>query len=65
VLNLLDDLRAERYVQDVERRWNGGTYTYPAPTAKGMQRLMEGRLFGSETRTDELDEAIRGLSGCR
>jgi len=46
VLDLLDALRTGGYVDDVERRWNGGTYTYPAPTAEGMRRLEEGRLFG-------------------
>jgi hypothetical protein len=45
VLGLVDRLRMEGYVEDVERRWNGGTYTHPAPTAKGKQRLKEGRLF--------------------
>ncbi|HUX78121.1 MAG TPA: hypothetical protein VMY40_15925, partial [Anaerolineae bacterium] len=46
VLNLLDALQSEGYVEDIERRWNGGTYAYPAPTARGVQRLEEGRLFG-------------------
>jgi len=52
VLDLLDALQAEGYVEEVERRWNGGTYTYPAPTARGLQRLTEGRLFGEEVSTD-------------
>lgn len=33
-------------MEEVERRWGGGTYFYPAPTASGLQRLREGRLFG-------------------
>jgi len=41
ILDLLDALQAEGYVEDVERQWNGGTYTYPAPTSKGAQRLGE------------------------
>jgi hypothetical protein len=45
VRDLLDGLEAEGYVEDVERAWNGGTYTYPAPTEKGIHRLREGRLF--------------------
>jgi hypothetical protein len=46
VLGLVDDLRREEYLTDVERRWNGGGYTYPAPTERGWERLEEGRLFG-------------------
>jgi RecQ family ATP-dependent DNA helicase len=46
VLDMLDALEAEGYVEEVERRWDGGSYTYPAPTGKGKQRLREGRLFG-------------------
>jgi hypothetical protein len=46
VLNLLDALQSEGYVQEVERRWSRGAYFYPAPTASGLQRLKEGRLFG-------------------
>ncbi len=45
VLALLDALRAEGYVEEVERQWEGGTYAYPAPTARGLRRLEEGRLF--------------------
>jgi ATP-dependent DNA helicase RecQ len=45
VLDLLDALEAEGYVEEVERRWDGGSYAYPAPTGKGKQRLREGRLF--------------------
>jgi len=52
VLDFLDALQAEGYVEDVERRWNGGTYIYPAPTPKGVQRLKEGRLFRSEASAD-------------
>jgi hypothetical protein len=48
VLDLLDALLTKGYVEEKERRWNGGTYTHPAPTAKGMQRLEEGRLFAGE-----------------
>jgi len=48
VLDLLDALQAEGYVEEVERRWTGGTYTYPAPTARGLRRLEEGRLFDGE-----------------
>ena len=33
-------------MEEVERRWGGGTYFYPAPTASGLQRLREGRLRG-------------------
>jgi len=33
----------------VERQWDDKSYTYPAPTATGLQRLKEGRLFGSES----------------
>lgn len=33
-------------VRDIERQWEGGKYTYPAPTEKGWKRLEEGRLFG-------------------
>jgi len=43
---LLDELRSEGYVMDVERKWNGNKYAYPAPTEKGWERLEEGRLFG-------------------
>lgn len=52
VLDFLDALQAEGYVEDVERRWNGGTYIYPAPTIKGSRRLQEGRLFSSEASAD-------------
>ena len=45
-LGLVDDLRCEGYLTDVERRWEGGGYTYPSPTKKGQERLEEGRLFG-------------------
>ena len=48
VQDLLDALQAEEYVEERKRRWNGGTYTHPAPTAKATRRLEEGRLFGSE-----------------
>ena len=46
VLNLLDALQSEGYVREVERSWSKGRYSYPAPTASGLQRLREGRLFG-------------------
>jgi len=45
VLELMDELRREGYVEDVERRLNGSTYNYPAPTQKGWDRLKEGKLF--------------------
>jgi len=45
VLGLIDELRNGGYVADVERRWNGGRYTYPVPTEQGWERLEEGRLF--------------------
>ena len=45
VLGLIDELRDEGYVADVERQWEGGGYPYPAPTEKGWQRLAEGQLF--------------------
>jgi hypothetical protein len=48
VRDLLVALEAEGYVEEVERRWNGGSYAYPAPTDKGRQRLQEGRLFGED-----------------
>ena len=46
VRELMEDLGSEGYVLNVERSWEGGSYTYLAPAAKGMQRLAEGRLFG-------------------
>ena len=46
--DLLEALKAEGYVEDVDRAWNGGTYAYPAPTEKGLERLEEGRLFGED-----------------
>ena len=49
ILDHLDALQAEGYTCEVERRWDGGAYTYPAPTARGIERLKEGRLFGSES----------------
>jgi ATP-dependent DNA helicase RecQ len=45
VLDLLDDLETEGYVEQVERSWNGNKYSYPAPTSSGLARLEEGRLF--------------------
>jgi len=48
VRDLLAVLEVEGYVEEVERRWNGGTYVYPAPTEKGRRRLEEGRLFRGE-----------------
>lgn len=45
VFGLIDELRSEGYVTDVERQWEGGGYTHPAPTEKGRGRLEEGRLF--------------------
>ncbi|RME82865.1 MAG: hypothetical protein D6775_09700 [Caldilineae bacterium] len=45
VLGLIDELRNEGYVADVERRWERGRYRYPVPTEKGWERLEEGRLF--------------------
>lgn len=50
LLDLLDALQAEGYVEEIKRQWEGGTYAYPAPTAKGLQRLEEGRLFGEQGR---------------
>ena len=46
VLGAMVVLTCRRYVQEVERSWGKGTYFYPAPTSRGMQRLREGRLFG-------------------
>lgn len=46
VLGLIDELRKEGYVSDVERQWEEGEYTFPTPTDKGWQRLQEGRFFG-------------------
>ncbi len=46
VLGLIDELRDEGYVADVERQWEGGGYVYAALTEKGGERLEEGRLFG-------------------
>jgi hypothetical protein len=48
VSDLLATLEADGYVEEVERRWNGGSYTYPAPTDKGRQRLQRGQLFGED-----------------
>ncbi len=48
ILKLLSSLQTEGYIEKVERRGEGMTYTYPAPTAEGLQRLEEGRLFGTE-----------------
>ena len=45
VLDIMDELREEGYVQDVQRSWEGGSYCSPAPTAKGWARLETGRLF--------------------
>ena len=45
VLGLIDELRDEGYIMDIERQWKGGRYSYPAPTEKGWKRLEEGRLF--------------------
>jgi hypothetical protein len=45
VLGLIDELRDEGYVADVERQWEGGRYVYVALTEKGWGRLEEGRLF--------------------
>lgn len=44
-LNLVDELREEDFVSDVERKWEGGGYRYPTPTERGWERLEEGRLF--------------------
>lgn len=52
VRDLLDALKAEGFVRDVERPWNGGTYTYPAPTEKGLERLEEGLLFQGDDGED-------------
>jgi len=46
VLGLIDELRSDGYVTDVERQWEGGGYVYAALTEKGWERLEEGRLFG-------------------
>ncbi|MGQ9598425.1 MAG: RecQ family zinc-binding domain-containing protein [Anaerolineae bacterium] len=48
VLGLMDQLRDEGYVANVERQWEMAEYVYPAPTKKGWDRLEEGRLFGAE-----------------
>lgn len=45
VLDLIGELRAEGYVTDVERQWEGGVYHYPAPTERGLERLALGTLF--------------------
>jgi ATP-dependent DNA helicase RecQ len=45
VLGLLAALQMEGYVEEVERRGDEMTYTYLAPTAKGLQRLEEGQFF--------------------
>jgi ATP-dependent DNA helicase RecQ len=49
LLDFLDALQAGGYTREVERQWDDKSYTYPAPTATGLQRLKEGRLFGSES----------------
>ena len=46
VLGLVDELRGDGYVSDIERQWEGGKYTYPALTQQGESRLEEGKLFG-------------------
>ena len=48
VLDLLDELRHEGFVIDVERTWDGGGYTHPIPTEKGTERLRNGRLFNED-----------------
>ncbi len=45
VLGLVDELRVEGYVMDIERQWEGGRYSYLTPTEKGWKRLEEGQLF--------------------
>ncbi|MBM4465998.1 MAG: RecQ family ATP-dependent DNA helicase [Chloroflexi bacterium] len=45
VLSLMDDLRNDGFIIDVEQRWEEGSYVYPIPTEKGEKRLEEGRLF--------------------
>ncbi len=45
VLSLIERLKNEGYVADVERQWDGGRYVYPAPTEKGWNRLEGGKLF--------------------
>jgi len=43
---LLAELETDGYLAPVERAWEGVRYTYPVPTALGLARLAEGRLFG-------------------
>ncbi len=45
VQGYIEELRSEGYVTDVERRWEGGVYNYPVPTAMGVERLAMGKLF--------------------
>lgn len=45
VLDLIDELRQQGFTTDIERTWDGGGYTHPAPTELGRSRLIEGRLF--------------------
>lgn len=45
ILNIVDLLREDGYVVDMERKWDGGEYHYPAPTEMGWKRLEEGKLF--------------------
>ncbi len=48
VFRLIDELRSAGHLEDVERRWDGGQYSYPSPTQAGWTRLAEGRLFQDE-----------------
>ena len=45
VLDLLDELQQEGFITEIERSWETGSYTYPAPSEQGKNRLQEGRLF--------------------
>ncbi len=46
VLGLMDQLRRDGYISDLEWQWEDGTYRYPTPTEKGWARLKAGQLFG-------------------
>ena len=46
VPRLIEELKKDDFVRDVDREWDEVKYSYPAPTEKGWVRLEEGRLFG-------------------
>lgn len=48
VPGLIEDLKGEGYVRDMEREWDEGKYSYPAPSEKGWERLRDGKLFSPE-----------------